>query len=136
MKARRSLSCLMLAGLIALILASTIGAVAAANTVPPSRLTDQSRPITANDLKPPECAALNLTTLVVCPAGGGPCNGSGARNLILGSPNVDDISGGGGNDCLLGGGGDDILDGGGGKGDVCIGGPGNDAFFRCETAIQ
>ncbi len=119
-----------------LILAGTIGAVAAANTVPPSRLTDQSRPITANDLKPPECAALNLTNVIVCPAGGGACSGSKARNLILGSPNVDRISGRGGNDCILGGGGDDTLDGGGGRGDVCIGGPGIDSFFKCETAIQ
>lgn len=126
---------LMLLGLAMLILASTIGAVAAANTVPPSRLTDQSRPITANDLKPPACAALNLNTVIVCPSGGGICTGSGARNLILGSPNVDDIRGGGGTDCILGGGGDDILDGGGGR-DVCIGGPGVDSFARCETAIQ
>lgn len=123
-------------GLIALILASVITAVAAANTVPPSRLTDQSRPITANDLKPPECAALNLTNIVV---GSGNFEGTFGNDLILGSPNSDDIRGRFGDDCILGGGGDDTIVGDQGT-DVCIGGPGNDTFRpppnTCETEIQ
>ncbi|MBU4457044.1 MAG: hypothetical protein KKA65_06095 [Nanoarchaeota archaeon] len=128
----RILHRLALFGLIALILASVITAVAAANTVPPSRLTNQSRPITANDLKPPQCAALNLTAIVV---GNGVFSGTNANELILGGPNADTIDGRAGKDCILGGGGDDYIDGGAHT-DVCIGGPGNDTFFRCETEIQ
>jgi len=133
----RILHRLALFGLIALILASVITAVAAANTVPSSRLTDQSSPITPNDLKPPECAALDLTAILVCPAAGGNCNGSNASELILGSPNADNIQGGKGNDCILGGGGNDSLRGDQNT-DVCIGGPGNDTFPNpgCETEIQ
>jgi len=129
----RILHRLALFGLIALILASVITAVAAANTVPPSRLTDQSRPITANDLKPPECAALNLREIVV---GSGDIKGTGKNELILGSSGPDTIRSLPGDDCILGGGGDDHLSGDKDT-DVCIGGPGNDTFDdSCETQIQ
>jgi len=121
-------------GLLALILASMIFAVAASNTVPPTRLDDRQFSINANDLKPPECAALNLTAIVVC--GGGTCNGNNASELILGSSAIDDIRGGRGNDCILGGGGDDALRGDQNT-DVCIGGPGTDTFHpSCETQTQ
>lgn len=123
-------------GLILLLLASLISATAASNTVPKTRLGEVKIPITANALKPPECAALNLSAVVVCPAAGGNCDGTDASELILGSASADNISGGKGDDCILGGGGDDFLKGDQGN-DVCIGGPGNDTFHpSCETQIQ
>lgn len=118
-------------GLMAMILASVVTAIAATNSVPSSHLTDQSRPITANDLKPSQCAALNLTEIVV---GSGKFSGTDANELILGGPDADTIDGKGGSDCILGGGGNDDIDGGSGT-DVCIGGPGTDTFSRCETQI-
>lgn len=118
-------------GLMAMILASVVTAIAATNSVPSSHLTDQSRPITANDLKPSQCAALNLTEIVV---GSGKFSGTNANELILGGPDADTIDGKGGSDCILGGGGNDDIDGGSGT-DVCIGGPGTDTFSRCETQI-
>jgi hypothetical protein len=125
-----------LAGLILLILVSVVSAVAASNTVPPSRLADRRSPIGPNSLKPAECAALTLTNIVVCPSGGGACNGTNAADLILGSPAIDDIQGDKGNDCILGGGGDDTIRGDQGT-DVCDGGPGNDSFHpTCETQNQ
>ncbi len=133
---RRIFYFLVFLSLIGLIFAGIISAFAAGNTVPPTRLTDQSHAITANALKPPECAALNLRSIIVCPSGGGACNGNNQNNLILGSPNADDINGRGGGDCILGGGGDDIIDGRQGNNDVCIGGPGNDTFSGCETTYQ
>lgn len=127
----RILHRLALFGLVALILASVITAVAAANTVPPSRLTDQSRPITAYDLLPPQCAALDLTNIVV---GSGNFKGTNANDLILGGPDDDTIDGRPGDDCILGGGGDDFMTGSEGA-DVCIGGPGDDKFSNCLTEI-
>jgi hypothetical protein len=117
-----------------LILISVAMAVAASNTVPGSRLASRSAVINANALKPTECAALNLTTIVICPASGN-CTGTKNSELILGTGNADTITGKGGTDCILGGGGDDDITGGAG-GDVCIGGPGNDTFHTCETIIQ
>lgn len=133
---RRLLYLLVFLSLVGLIFAGIISAFAAGNTIPPTRLTDQSHAITANALKPTECAALNLANIVVCPSGGGNCNGNNQSNLILGSPNADTIAGRRGNDCILGGGGDDNISGGPGNNDVCIGGPGNDTFFGCETSYQ
>lgn len=133
---KRTFYRLMFFGFSLLILASVVTAVAASNTVPSSRLADQRSTINANDFKPPECAALNLTDVLVCPAGGGSCNGTNASELILGSPFSDNIQGGKGDDCILGGGGDDNLRGEQNT-DVCIGGPGNDSFHpTCETQIQ
>jgi Ca2+-binding RTX toxin-like protein len=121
-------------GIILLILASVVMAVAASNTVPGSRLASRSAAIDANALKPTECASLNLTIIVICPASGS-CTGTKNSELILGSANADTITGKGGKDCILGGGGDDDITGGAG-GDVCIGGPGTDTFHTCETIIQ
>lgn len=132
----RLLVLLSLISLLALVCASVMSAFAAGNTVPVTRLTDQSHAITANALKPPECAALNLVRIVVCPSGGGNCNGTNQADLVLGSPNVDNINGRQGNDCILGGGGDDTINGFVGNNDVCIGGPGNDTFLACETIYQ
>lgn len=128
----RTITRLIWVGLPIVSLLSVITAFAATNQVSSSRLAVITRPITANDLKPPECAALNLTNIVV---GSGRIDGTGSNDLILGSAGNDDIRGIGGSDCILGGAGDDKLTGGGGT-DVCIGGPGNDQFVRCETRIQ
>ncbi len=114
-----------LASLLGLILMGIVSAFAAANSVPISRATDQFFAITANALKPPECAHLNLTHIVVIGAGQTP---QGNRDeLILGTPGNDVINGGPGDDCILGGGGNDTLSGGVGN-DVLLGGPGNDSL--------
>jgi hypothetical protein len=121
-------------GLIVLIIVCVVTAVAAANSVASSRLSDQSLPIDINSLKPSECASINLTSIVI---GSGTINGTNANELILGSPLADTITGKAGSDCILGGGGNDNIDGGGGGGagsgyDICIGGPGSDIFSKCE----
>lgn len=119
----------------------------AALVVPESGLRVTAIPVTANDLKPPECASINIQNLVT---GSGTITGSGINDLILGSASADTISGGNSDDCivagagndrlngdnhndiLLGGDGDDILDGGGHT-DICYGGAGTDTFISCET---
>jgi len=98
--------------------------LAATNVVGSTSADDVAIAITPNDLKPPECAALVLTTLV---AGSGTFTGHGGNTLILGSSGVDTIKGQGGNDCIIGGGGDDNLQGQAGI-DVLIGGPGADTL--------
>lgn len=121
-------------GLIGLIIVCVVTAVAAANSVASSRLSDQSLPIDINALKPPECASINLTSILI---GSGTINGTNANELILGSPLADTINAKAGSDCILGGGGNDNIDGGAGGGagsgyDICIGGPGSDVFSKCE----
>lgn len=145
-----------LTGMILLVLVAALSAVAASNTVRPSSVSDTSQPITANDLKPSECAALNLSNTVT---GTGTLTGTLDNDLMLGSVAGDHISaelggdcvlGGdhhdtlhgessgaliGGDDVLLGGHGDDTIDGGPGT-DICHGGPGTDVFHNCETIYQ
>ncbi len=106
-------------------------AFTATNIVAGSRAGITPSGASANDLKPAECAALNLTDVR------GPASGGGNTNaLIIGTPGNDSINGNGGDDCILGGGGDDFLRGNGGN-DVCVGGPGLDTFHStCETQIQ
>jgi len=109
-------------------------AITATSIVPMSRAgsTSSGAP-TANQLKPPQCAALNLNGILV---GSGTFTDNNQPHLVLGSSGVDTIRGRGGSDCILGGGGNDSLRGDGGV-DVCIGGPGTDTFFNsCETRIQ
>jgi Ca2+-binding RTX toxin-like protein len=109
-----------------------LGVVATAtNVVPSSRAGSAAGPRpTANELKPPACAALDLTAI---------STGSGGGNqstLILGTAGTDVLVGASGNDCIVGGAGSDLLIGNAGT-DVCIGGPGFDLLHRsCETAIQ
>ena len=100
----------------------------ATNVIEASRAGQQNRPITANDLKPPECAARHLQEIRV--AGGG--GGAGHPGLRRGGSGDDRLIGGGGRDCILGGAGDDSINAGGGD-DICIGGPGIDTFKNCET---
>lgn len=137
--------------LIALIAVSTASAFAAANSVPATRLDDDTLPITANNLKPSACSSLNLTNIVVI-AGNG--NGTNANDLILGSSGSDNLRGSDGDDCIVGGSGDDSLDGQKGndillgqdgndslKGsqdtDICDGGAGTDSGHKsCETEIN
>lgn len=129
---RGSVARLLALGVLALVLASAAYANAASNTVIGKRLGEAQFPVNANALKPPECAALNLTVTVT---GIGTIAGTDAAELMLGSTIIDSINGGQGADCLLGGAGDDVIDGGGGA-DVCIGGPGLDIFLNCPTTIQ
>ena len=107
---------------------TTLG-LTAANVVGASRANDVSRSVTANQLKPTACAALNLVSVFVG------VNGNALANLVLGLPGPETRGGAGGNDCVLGGGGNDTVQGGAGT-DVCIGGPGTDSFTGCETQIQ
>jgi hypothetical protein len=119
-------------GLVALIVITSMTAVAATNTVPATRVDSQSLSYNINHLKPSACAGITVTTLIT---GSGTITGTEGNDLIFGSPGADDINGLGGNDCILGGGGDDIIDGGDGN-DVCIGGSGTDTFTDCEGEVQ
>jgi Ca2+-binding RTX toxin-like protein len=135
-----------------LIIMTLTSAIAAANTVADSGADDTSRAITPNDLKPPECASISVTNLVV---GSGTLNGSNANDLILGSSGADSanakqgddcvvtgdgddtLKGGNDDDILLGGGGDDDLRGENGANDICDGGPGTDSSDgKCETEFS
>jgi Ca2+-binding RTX toxin-like protein len=147
---RRRYLYILLLGLLLAVMA--LGIVqAATNSVGPSGLRDQSSAATANELKPPECNALNLAGFVIVTPGV-PLNLSGTSNdLILGSSAADTVTSGRGRDCIVGGGGNDTirgnqgndvllggpgndsLDGDAGTGDVCYGGSGTDSFTQCET---
>jgi Ca2+-binding RTX toxin-like protein len=136
--------------MLVMVIMTSGSAVAAANSVPVTRITDIRRTITPNDLKPPECASITITRLV---DKDGNVKGSTGNDLILGGPGTDTISGGNGADCILGGGGNDGINGNQGN-DVILGGPGNDSinggngtdicygndgtdtFSNCETVYQ
>ncbi|MEZ4503353.1 MAG: hypothetical protein R3C39_12065 [Dehalococcoidia bacterium] len=123
--------------------ASAALALAAGLALPLVSVHESTAAQGVDDVKPAECAALTLTSLVT---GSGTITGTAGDDLILGSSGSDSITGGGGRDCILGGGGDDTIDGegdddvllGGAGTDICIGGgdPG-DAFpdGTCETVI-
>lgn len=106
-------------------------ATTATNVIEPSFLGWGRSAITANDLKPPECAALDLAE--VRPSKG--AGGAGNPALTLGTAGNDRIVTGGKSDCILGGAGNDDINAGGGF-DVCIGGPGVDTFGNCEVVFQ
>lgn len=120
------------AAAVAAIALVAIGALTATNTVASSVAGDISRPgPTANEVKPPECAELDLA--VIAGVGGG---GGGQSALVLGTPGNDRLNGAAGSDCIVGGAGNDDLKGNAGY-DVCLGGPGNDTFHQsCEVKIQ
>jgi Ca2+-binding RTX toxin-like protein len=115
-------------------LALFLGVATTATNVVPSSSAGSSaggHP-TANQLKPPACAALDLNA--VSTGGGG--GGGGLSTLILGTPGDDNLIGASGDDCIIGGVGNDRLNGNSGT-DVCSGGAGNDTFHpSCETQIQ
>jgi Ca2+-binding RTX toxin-like protein len=102
-----------------LVLTSAVFALAATNTVSPSSAGNDSYAATANDLKPPECDALDLTTIVING------NGTQSNDLILGTAGSDTLQGKKGDDCIVGGDGDDHLLGGQDN-DILLGGPGDD----------
>jgi Ca2+-binding RTX toxin-like protein len=126
----RTLYGLAVLGLIILVLVSSINAIAAANTVPPTNLGDWRTGVNANTLKPPECASLNLTNIVT---GSGRITGTNGNDLIIGSAGNDTINGRNGDDCILGGGGHDTINGGNGY-NICIGGP-STHFSRCNVIV-
>ncbi len=123
-------------GLIVLILASILTAVAAANTVPSSYLADQTRAIAVNDLKPPECTGLTLDTIVSC-GNGTNCNAGGGNDLVLASPGNTNVRGQNGNDCIVdsSSAGTRWLIGGNGT-DVCIGYSSTMFDASCETQVR
>lgn len=150
---RRKLNRAATVGLAALIWVSLVSALAAANTVPGSKLSDTTRPLTPDDLKPNECNSITLTAKLIWTSG--TLNGTAASELLIGSGAGQTINGGGGNDCIVGGGGADTLTGGsgmvvilGGPGndtidggpaggsDICYGGSGTDTFTSCETIFD
>jgi Ca2+-binding RTX toxin-like protein len=109
------------------LVALLVFAFGAANTVPTSHAGRSQQGIAVQDIAPPQCAGMALTTLVT--------NGNGGtgNDLVLGTTAADTLSGNNGDDCVVGGGGDDFLKGGSGT-DVCIGGGGaNEKFNQCET---
>lgn len=117
---------LMLLALPLAIGATVVTAAASTVAVPTGSVTDVSSAVTADDLKPVECAAITLTSVV---SGSGTFAGAGGtvNELITGSAGVDVISGNGGDDCILAGGGDDTVNGNG-EVDVILGQAGNDTL--------
>jgi len=109
--------------------ASSAPALLAGNVVSGSAVGRSQTAITANTLKPSQCALLTLSTVVTG------VTGTTGNDLLVGAAAADSMNGRGGNDCILGGGGSDSINGGAGT-DVCIGGPGTDTFSNCETQIQ
>lgn len=96
----RTLSRLAIFALGLVMLASILTAAAAANTVPSTRLTNQTRAITANALKPAQCAAFDLTGFFICSKNN--CKDPNPNELVLGSPSTNKIDGGGGVSCCVG----------------------------------
>jgi Ca2+-binding RTX toxin-like protein len=100
-------------------------AATAANKIPKTAMSDTTRVITRNDLKPPECNGITI---------------GGNNQLILGTSGSEFLTGGDGNDCILGGDGFDIINGnagsniidGGGGFDICYGSLGSNTFINCE----
>jgi len=137
---------------LSLVALGAVTAMAAANSVPATRIGVSNHPVTVQQLAPPECASIaaGLTSLIV---GSGTIDGNNGNSLILGSAGADLIRARQGNDCAVGGGGDDelrgnqgtdVLVGGpgnddldGGQGvDICYGGSGTDTANRCETTYD
>jgi Ca2+-binding RTX toxin-like protein len=111
----------------AVLLALLAFAFSASNTVPASHAGQSAQSIGAQDIAPPQCAGMGLTTVITNGAG------TAGNDLVLGTAVGETLNGNNGNDCLVGGGGDDTLRGGAGT-DVCIGGGGaNEKFNQCET---
>lgn len=123
--------------LAAAIAASMVVSFTAANAVPLSNAGVSVQTLALSQLAPAQCAALNLTRLVV--ATGSSTTGPNGGDLILGRAGGGSFSltGGSGNDCIVAGGGPgtkNTIDGGGGS-DVCIGAPGaQNTFKRCEAS--
>jgi Ca2+-binding RTX toxin-like protein len=111
---------------------TAVTAIAATNTVPPTKADDKTILFQIGHLRPSACAGLSLSNLVT---GSGTLTGTEGNDLILASSTADTINGMGGSDCIVGGGGDDLIDGGA-DADLCLGGAGNDTFSNCEGENQ
>ena len=122
----------LLFGMFAVVVMTSMTAIAAANTVPPSQVDDQSVSYNVNHLKPSACSGIVLSNLVT---GSSTLTGTIGNDLIIASSGADVIDGAGGNDCILGGGGADTITGGDGS-DVCLGGADVDSFTTCESEVQ
>lgn len=106
-------------------------AFTASSIVAASRAAIGTFTVTANNLKPSQCAALNLTRV----RGIGSPGGTAGASLFVGNAANNTMVGGSSSDCIVGGAGNDAINGAGGT-DVCLGGAGTDTFTNCETAIQ
>jgi len=122
----------LLFGVFAVIVMTSMMAIAAANTVPPSQVDDQSVSYNVNHLKPSACSGIAISNLIT---GSGTLTGTAGNDLIIASSGADVIDGMGGNDCILGGGGADTITGGDSS-DVCLGGADADSFTTCESEVQ
>jgi len=131
---RRKISRISFFGLAFLVIFSTIGAIAAANSIPVSYAMDTTIPIDQSQFLPPQCAGMTFDNIIV---GSGNIDGGTGNDLIYGSSGDDNIRGGMGDDCIIGGGGNDTLRGqngndvlvGGSGFDIIEGGPGYDTCF-------
>ena len=128
---RRILFPFVVGAIMLILVASIVSAIAASNTVTSSNLSDTSRGIGANDLKPSQCATLTLDTIYACPAHG-PCNGPTGNVLLLGPSGNKKINGNSGDDCIIAGSGSQTINGGGGT-NICIGNSG-DTYSNCILA--
>ncbi|MBN2502981.1 MAG: hypothetical protein JXB38_19535 [Anaerolineales bacterium] len=106
-------------GSLILILSSAVFALTATNLVASSSASQSNHAPTANEMKPSECDALDLTTIVV------DGNGTNGNDLILGTAGNDNMNGKKGDDCIVGGDGDDRIKGGQDN-DILLGGAGDD----------
>ncbi len=115
--------------------ATVVTAAASTVGVPTGSAVDVSSLVTADHLKPVECAGITLTSVI---AGSGVFNGVGNTNeLIVGSATADTVNGLLGDDCIVLGGGADSANGAAGAdiilgqagNDTLNGGPGNDELF-------
>jgi hypothetical protein len=107
-----------------------VTAFTASNVVPASHAGQDTRAITADNLKPTICASIAVAGVRTS---GGETN---ANDLMLGTAGIDDLKGSGGDDCILGGDGVDTLSGQGGGNDICDGGAGVDTGGGCETVYN
>lgn len=105
--------------------------ITAANEIEPGVITDSTLLTSPNDLKPDECAAIDVVELV---NGGVNITGPDASALVLASSETETITGGNQDDCIVGKDGVADIDGGDGS-DVCIGGSAT-VFANCETEIR
>ncbi len=119
------------AGLLALV--SVLSVDTASNSVPPTRLGQDTRAIGPNDLKPAACAGIVVTNMMIG-TGSAILNGTSAANLLIGVPGTVTINARQGNDCVVGNSSVTAISGGTGT-DVCIGGA-STVFALCETVIR
>ena len=80
----------------------------ASNTVSASNASLTTAAITPNTLKPPECAAVSLSSLVT--GSGGTVETLTGGSLIVGSASSETLKASTGNNCVVGGAGSDTVD--------------------------